>query len=143
MVDQVLALPEESRVMILAPIVKDRKGEHLHVFRELRAQGFVRARIDGIVTDLDETPVLDKKKKHSISVVVDRFRIRSDIKIRLADSFETAVQVSDGLAAILSWTIPSDLISSFLQDLPAPNVAIQSLNWNPGSSLLTTLRVHV
>ncbi len=100
MVDQVLALPEDTRVMILAPIIKERKGEHLHVFRELRANGFVRAKIDGIVTELDETPSLDKNKVHSISVVVDRFRIRQDLKTRLADSFETAVQASDGLAAI-------------------------------------------
>ncbi len=100
MTDQVLALPHETRVMILAPIVKNRRGEHLHVFKELRAQGFVRARIDGIVADLDETPNLDKNKQHSISVVVDRFRIREDIKTRLADSFETAIQASDGLASI-------------------------------------------
>ncbi len=115
MVDQVLALQPETRVMILAPIVKNRKGEHLHVFKELRAQGFVRARIDGIVTDLDETPVLDKNKQHSISVVVDRFRIREDIKIRLADSFETAVQVSDGLAAI-----------AFMDDPEQPDVVFSS-----------------
>lgn len=100
MVDIALDLPPDTRVMILAPIVKDRKGEHLHVFKELRAQGFVRARIDGIVVDLDEAPSLAKNKQHTISVVVDRLRIRPDIRIRLADSFETAVQASDGLASI-------------------------------------------
>lgn len=100
MVDQVLALPEGTRVNLLAPVVRERKGEHLHVFKQLATQGFVRARIDGIVTDLDDAPSLDKNKKHTIEVVVDRFRIRPDLQTRLADSFETAVQVSDGLAAV-------------------------------------------
>ena len=100
MVDHVLELPEGTRVNLLAPVVRERKGEHLHVFRQLSAQGFVRARIDGIITDLDDTPSLDKNKKHTIEVVVDRFRIRDDLKTRLADSFETAVGVSDGVAAI-------------------------------------------
>ncbi len=100
MVDKALSLPADTRVMILSPIVKNRKGEHLHVFKELKAQGFVRARIDGVVVDLDDTPMLEKNKQHSIAVVVDRLRIRSDIRTRLADSFETASQVSDGLAAI-------------------------------------------
>ncbi len=114
MVDKVFSLPEDARVMILAPIVKARKGEHLHVFKELRSQGFVRARIDGIVTDLDEVPELDKNKQHTIAVVVDRFRIRPDIKTRLADSFETAVQVSDGLASIAFMDEPDrpDLVFS-------------------------------
>jgi excinuclease ABC subunit A len=100
MVDQVMALPEDTRVNLLAPIIRERKGEHLHVFKQLASQGFVRARIDGIITDLDATPDLDKNKKHTIEVVVDRFRIRPDLTTRLADSFETAVQVADGLAAI-------------------------------------------
>jgi excinuclease ABC subunit A len=100
MVDLVLGMPEETRVMMLAPVVKARKGEHLHVLDQLRKQGFVRARIDGIVTDLDEAPELDKNKQHSIDVVIDRFRIREEMKTRLADSFETAVNVSDGIATI-------------------------------------------
>ncbi|MDX1732831.1 MAG: excinuclease ABC subunit UvrA [Halioglobus sp.] len=100
MVDTVLALPEGSRLMLLAPVVRDRKGEHLHVMEELRASGFVRARIDGIVTDLDDAPALDKKKKHRIEVVVDRFKVRSDLGIRLAESFETALELTDGLASI-------------------------------------------
>ncbi|WP_062268096.1 excinuclease ABC subunit UvrA [Endozoicomonas arenosclerae] len=100
MVDQVLALPEGTKLMLLAPVVRDRKGEHLHVFSELRAQGFIRARIDGIVTDLDNPPELDKKKKHTIEVVVDRFKVREDLQLRLAESFETALELTDGLAAI-------------------------------------------
>ncbi len=87
MVDQVLALPEDSRIMVLAPIIRQRKGEHLHVIENLRAQGFVRARVDGIVTDLDDFPDLDKKRKHDIEVVVDRVKVRADVGLRLAESF--------------------------------------------------------
>jgi excinuclease ABC subunit A len=100
MVDTVLALPEGSKLMLLAPVVRERKGEHLHVFEELRASGFVRARINGIVTDLDDVPELEKNKKHRIEVVVDRFKVRDDLGIRLAESFETALGLTDGLASI-------------------------------------------
>jgi excinuclease ABC subunit A len=100
MVDSVLAMPEGSKLMLLAPVVRERKGEHLHVFEELRAGGFVRARIDGIVTDLDDVPLLDKKKKHRIEVVIDRFKVREDLGLRLAESFETALGLTDGLATI-------------------------------------------
>ncbi len=100
MVDQVLALDEGSKLMLLAPVVQDRKGEHLHTLSEMRSQGFVRARIDGIVVDLDSTPELDKNKKHSIEVVVDRFKVRDDLQIRLAESFETALRLTDGIARI-------------------------------------------
>ena len=100
MVDAVLALPEDSKLMLLAPVVRDRKGEHLHVLEELRTSGFVRARIDGIVIDLDDAPALDKKKKHRIEVVVDRFKVRQDLGIRLAESFETALALTDGLASV-------------------------------------------
>jgi len=101
MVDAVLALPEGSKLMLLAPVVRERKGEHLHVFEELRAAGFVRARIDGIVVDLDDAPTLEKKKKHRIEVVVDRFKVREDLKLRLAESFETALELTDGLASVV------------------------------------------
>ncbi|MCS5586928.1 MAG: excinuclease ABC subunit UvrA [Porticoccaceae bacterium] len=100
MVDQVLDLPEGSKLMLLAPVVKDRKGEHLHLFDNLRRQGFIRARIDGLVCDLDEAPALDKKKKHSIEVVVDRFKVKKDIELRVAESFETALGLSEGIALI-------------------------------------------
>jgi excinuclease ABC subunit A len=100
MVDQVLALPEGSKLMLLAPVVKDRKGEHVHLFDSLRRQGFIRARIDGLVCDLDEAPALDKKKKHTIEVVVDRFKVKQDIGLRLAESFETALALAEGLATI-------------------------------------------
>ncbi|SHG19187.1 excinuclease ABC subunit A [Microbulbifer donghaiensis] len=100
MVDQVLALPEGTKLMLLAPVVRDRKGEHLHVFEQLRRDGFVRARIDGVVCDLDDTPKLDKRKKHTVEVVVDRFKVRDDLQLRLAESFETALNLTDGIASI-------------------------------------------
>ncbi|MCH8529651.1 MAG: excinuclease ABC subunit UvrA [Saccharospirillum sp.] len=101
MVDQVLALPEGSKLMMLAPLIRDRKGEHLHVFNELRAQGFVRVRVDGTVMDLDEVPALDKKRKHSIEAVVDRFKVRDDLQLRLAESFETALTLAGGTTQIV------------------------------------------
>ncbi len=100
MVDQVLALPKDSRIMILAPVVVERKGEHLHLFRELIANGFIRARVDGIVVDLDHPPELDKKKKHTIHAVVDRLKVSPDMQQRLAESFETAIALADGVASV-------------------------------------------
>ncbi|WP_020682686.1 excinuclease ABC subunit UvrA [Marinobacterium rhizophilum] len=100
MVDQVLELPEGSKLMLLAPVIQGRKGEHLHILSELITQGFVRARIDGIVVDLDSPPELDKNRKHDIEVVIDRFKVREDLSTRLAESFETALALTDGLAKI-------------------------------------------
>ncbi|HCF1160112.1 excinuclease ABC subunit UvrA [Pseudomonas aeruginosa] len=100
MVDQILALPEGSKLMLLAPVIRERKGEHLAVFDEMRAQGFVRARVDGKLYELDEVPKLDKQKKHSIDVVVDRFKVRADLQQRLAESFETALSLADGIALV-------------------------------------------
>jgi excinuclease ABC subunit A len=100
MVDQVMDMPEGTKLMLLAPVVKDRKGEHLHLFESLRRQGFIRARIDGLVCDLDEAPKLNKKQKHTIEVVVDRFKVKNDIALRLAESFETALNLAEGLAII-------------------------------------------
>jgi len=107
MVDHVLALPEGSRLMLLAPVVQARKGEHHQVLEELTAQGFVRARIDGKVAELDQAPKLDPRRKHVIEAVVDRFKVRPDIQQRLAESFETALQLADGLARI-AWMDRSD-----------------------------------
>lgn len=101
MVDQVLALPEGSKVMLLAPVIQGRKGEHLHLLDQLRSQGFVRARIDGLVVDLDDAPTLDKNKKHDIEVVVDRIKVRDDLQTRLAESFETALELTDGIARVI------------------------------------------
>jgi len=101
MVDQVLALPEGSKLMMLAPMIQDRKGEHQHLFNELRSQGFIRVRVDGIVVDLDSLPELDKNKKHTIEAVVDRFKVRPDLEQRLAESFETSLTLSDGTAVVM------------------------------------------
>jgi excinuclease ABC subunit A len=100
MVDHVLSLPQGSRLILLAPVVDARKGEHVQVLEELRAQGFVRARIDGKVVELDQPPKLDLRRKHVIEAVVDRFKVRDDLQLRLAESFETALNLSDGLARI-------------------------------------------
>ncbi|NOX48946.1 MAG: excinuclease ABC subunit UvrA [Gammaproteobacteria bacterium] len=100
MVDQVMQMETGKRVMVLAPVINERKGEHLHVFQELRSNGFVRARIDGIVVDLDTAPDLDKNKKHTIEAVIDRVKIRNDLQQRLAESFETALSLSDGVALV-------------------------------------------
>jgi len=98
MVDQVLALPEGTPMMLLAPVVRERKGEHVHIFHELKAGGFIRARVDGILTELDYPPALEKNKKHTIEVVIDRFKVRDDLSQRLAESFETALHIAGGLA---------------------------------------------
>jgi len=100
MVDHVLALPEDSKLMLLAPVVRNRKGEHLQLFDQLRAQGFVRTRVDGTVYDINEVPELELRKNHTIEVVVDRIKVRPELKQRLAESFETAITLSDGLAII-------------------------------------------
>ena len=101
-VDQVLALPESSKILVLAPMISDRKGEHLHVFQELKSQGFIRVRIDGLVVDLDEVPTLDKKKKHSVDAVVDRLKVDQSQRLRLAESIETALNLSEGQIVIQS-----------------------------------------
>ena len=102
MVDQVLALPESSKILVLAPMISDRKGEHLHVFQELKSQGFIRVRVDGLVVDLDEVPTLDKKKKHSVDAVVDRLKVDQAQRLRLAESIETALNLSEGQIVIQS-----------------------------------------
>ncbi|MGH9886155.1 MAG: excinuclease ABC subunit UvrA, partial [bacterium] len=98
MVDHVLQLPEDTRLMILAPLVAERKGENLELFEDLRAQGFVRVRVDGKVYDIDSVPKLSKTKKHSVEIVIDRVKVRADVKQRLAESFETALRDADGRA---------------------------------------------
>ncbi len=100
MVDHVLALPEGSKLMLLAPVVDARKGEHVQVLDMLKAEGFVRARIDGEVYELDDTPKLDLRRKHTIEAVIDRFKVRAEVQSRLADSFETALNLTDGLARV-------------------------------------------
>jgi excinuclease ABC subunit A len=100
MVDKVMELPLDSRIMILAPVIRERKGEHLHVFNELRSSGFIRARVNGLVCEIDYPPDLEKNKKHSIDVVIDRLKIKPGLEQRLAESFETAIQLANGLAIV-------------------------------------------
>ncbi len=105
MVDQVLSLPEGSKLMLLAPVVRERKGEHVQLFDSLRAQGYLRARVNGVVYELDVPPTLELRKKHTIEVVIDRFKVRDDMQLRLAESFETALKLANGLATWRGWTV--------------------------------------
>ena len=106
MVDNVLAQPEGQRLMLLATIVKDRKGEHTKTLENLASQGYIRARIDGEVCDLSDPPKLELQKKHTIEVVVDRFKVRDDLAQRLAESFETALELSGGTAVVADMDDP-------------------------------------
>ncbi|MFO8024784.1 excinuclease ABC subunit UvrA [Thiohalophilus sp.] len=100
MVDHILALPEGTKLMLLAPVIDERKGEHEQVFDTLRAEGYIRARVDGKVVELDDLPQLDKRRKHTIEAVVDRFKVRADLKTRLADSIETALNLGGGVIRV-------------------------------------------
>lgn len=107
MVDQVLALAKdpktaEQRWMLLAPVVRERKGEHAQIFEQLRAQGYVRVRVDGQLYEMDALPTLALRQKHTIEAVIDRFKVREDLKQRLAESFETALKLGDGMAQVMS-----------------------------------------
>ena len=128
MVDQVLEKEEGTKLMLLAPVVQGRKGEQLHTISNLRAEGFIRARIDGIVVDLDSAPELDKNKKHDIEVVIDRFKVRPDLQTRLSESFETALNLTDGIAKVANMDDPSDeLIFSARFACPTCGHSIQEL----------------
>lgn len=100
MVDWVMTLPEETKIMILAPVVRSRKGEHKNLLQDLARQGFIRARIDGEVVEIDEAPELDLRRKHDIEVVIDRVKVREDVALRLAESFETAARMADGVVTV-------------------------------------------
>ena len=101
MVDATLGLPEDTKVLLLAPVVRDRKGEFVEFFDDMQTQGFVRFRVDGAIVEGDSMPPLAKAEKHSIDVVVDRLKVRTDAKQRLAESFETALRLADGRALLL------------------------------------------
>jgi len=107
MVDQILALPANTRLMLLAPVIRERKGEYQALIADLKQQGFIRARVDGTVYELDDVPELEANKKHSIEVVVDRFKVRDDIKLRLAESFETALHLANDIATV-AWMDDTD-----------------------------------
>jgi excinuclease ABC subunit A len=101
MVDATLGLPEDTKVMVLAPVIRERKGEFVEFFDDMQTQGFIRFRIDGAVVEADQLPALEKNEKHSLDVVVDRLKVRADAKQRLAESFETALRLADGRALLL------------------------------------------
>ena len=112
MVDLLMAQPQDQRWMLLAPVINARKGEHTQLLDDLKAQGFIRARIDGTVYDLDDAPELNLKKKHTIEVVVDRFKIRDDLALRLAESFETALRIAGGIAIAVSLEDNTEIVFS-------------------------------
>lgn len=121
MVDMVLALPTDTKIMILAPVVRERKGEHSELLQELRGQGFVRARIDGKLVELDQPPTLDLRKKHTIEVVIDRLKIHDDIRVRLAESLETALRLADGIAAVGFMDEPTRALKIFSSKFSCPD----------------------
>ena len=130
MVDKVMALPGGTRIMVLAPIIRERKGEHVHVFNELRTSGFIRARVDGLICEIEYPPELEKNKKHSIDVVIDRLKIKPGLEQRLAESFETAIQLADGLAMVSlgdDEEKPKDLVFSALFACPKCGHSISEL----------------
>ncbi len=126
MVDHVLEMPEGTRLMLLAPVVADRKGEHVHLMQDLMAQGFIRARINGEVYELDQPPTLDLRKKHRIDAIVDRFKVKDDIRLRLTESFETALRLADGVARIAHMDDP-DAEEVIFSDRFACNICGYSL----------------
>ncbi len=125
MVDQTLAQDPEKRFMLLAPVIKDRKGEHMQVFDQLRAQGYVRARVDGVLYELDDVPALALRQKHSIDAVIDRFKPREDIKQRLAESFETALKLGDGSAELAPMDDADTPASCSRRNTPARSAIIR------------------
>jgi len=126
MVDHVLELPEGTRLMLLAPVVSERKGEHVQLMADLQAQGFIRARIDGEIYELDQPPALDLRRKHSIDAIVDRFKVKEDLRLRLTESFETALRLADGVARIAFMDGDAEEIT--FSDRFACNVCGYSLN---------------
>ena len=120
MVDHVLTLDPEQRYMLLAPVIRDRKGEHAQVFDQMRAQGYVRVRVDGVLYEIDEVPPLALRQKHTIEAVIDRFRPREDIKQRLAESFETALKLGDGMVSVQSLDSPETAPALFSSKYSCP-----------------------
>ncbi len=128
MVDQTMSLDASRRYMLLAPIVKDKKGEYQQLFESLKTQGFIRARVDGEVLELQDVPALSKAKKHSIDVVVDRFKVKDGIQTRLAESFETALKLADGSALIVDIDTPSSsVVFSSRYACPICNYSLQEI----------------
>ena len=131
MVDQMLALPERTRMQLLAPVVRGKKGEHVKILENVVKQGFVRVRIDGEICDAAEAPALAKQKKHNIEVVVDRLILREDIRTRLTDSLETALSLSGGI--VIADIGPGEREMLFSQNLACPECGISMEELAPRS----------
>ncbi|WP_299072243.1 excinuclease ABC subunit UvrA [uncultured Paraglaciecola sp.] len=131
MVDRVLDMPADTKLMLLGPVVQARKGEHLKTLENLSAQGFIRARIDGNVCDLSDPPELDLHKKHTIEVVVDRFKVREDLKLRLAESFETALNLSGGTATVAYMDQPEKAELVFSSNFACPHCGYSMAELEP------------
>ncbi len=131
MVDRVLEMPADTKLMLLGPVVQDRKGEHLKTLENLAAQGFIRARIDGNVCDLSDPPELDLHKKHTIEVVVDRFKVREDLKLRLSESFETALGLSGGTAKVAFMDEPDKQELVFSSNFACPHCGYSMAELEP------------
>lgn len=121
MVDRTLELPEGTKCLLLSPVIRSKKGEHVTLLSELQAQGYIRARIDGEVRELDGSIELEKNKKHTIEVIVDRFKVRDDLKQRLAESFETALRLADGLAQVVPMSEDDDFDLLFSERFACPH----------------------
>ena len=128
MVDLILNRKEEERLMLLAPVIQERKGEHIQIIERLRGEGFIRARINGEIIELDQAPKLALRKKHTIEVVVDRFRVRDDLRLRLSESFETALRLSEGTALIVPMDSDSKSAEQLFSSRHACNKCGYSLN---------------
>ncbi len=140
MVDNVLSQPDGKRLMLLAPIIKERKGEHTKTLENLASQGYIRARIDGEVCDLSDPPKLELQKKHTIEVVVDRFKVRDDLTQRLAESFETALELSGGTAVVADMATRKRKSCCSPPTLPARFAVTVCASWNLACFHLTTRR---
>jgi excinuclease ABC subunit A len=141
MVDNVLAQPEGKRLMLLAPIIKERKGEHTKTLENLASQGYIRARIDGEVCDLSDPPKLELQKKHTIEVVIDRFKVR-EMATRLAESFETALELSGGSAIVADMDDPKAEELLFSANFACPICGYSMRELEPRCSRSTTRQGH-
>ncbi len=135
-----MSQPEGKRLMLLAPIIKERKGEHTKTLENGRSRGYIRARIDGEVCDLSDPPKLELQKKHTIEVVVDRFKVRDDLTQRLAESFETALELSGGTAVVADMDDRKRKSCCSPPTLPARFAVTVCASWNLACFHLTTRR---
>ena len=140
-IDQVLSLPDGTRIQVMAPVARGKKGEYAKTFEDTRKSGYVRARVDGSLYELDEEIKLDKNKKHNIEIVVDRLIIREDVRQRLTDSVETASSLTGGIVMVNLVREEQDLL--FSQNYACEDCGVSSKNWLPGCFRSTILSAPV